>query len=267
MAETTTSERPTWKAVAIPAEHGGWGLTLEPGVLGLLVAPTWAGLCLAAAAMLAFVVRTPLKVVAVDRRRGRRLARTELASRIVVAEGTVLLALVAGAAVLAERATWWVPLAVAAPLVAVEAWYDVRSRGRRLVPEVLGSVAVASVAAAIAIAGGEPGALAAALWIVLTARIVTSIPHVRAQIARLHQRAADRRTTLAGDLGAGALAVVAVLIEPGVAVGALAVVAVVGVQHVRRRRPLAPVKVIGVLQMAMGFVVVGATALGLLLFG
>ena len=266
MAETTTSERPTWKAVAIPAEHGGWGLTLEPGLLGLLVAPSWAGLCLAAAAMLAFVMRTPLKVVAVDRRRGRRLARTDLASRTVVGEGAVLLALVVGAALLAERATWWVPLAVAAPLVAVEAWYDVRSRGRRLVPEVLGAVAVASVAAAIAIAGGEPGVLAASLWAVLTARIVTSIPHVRAQISRLHERPVDRRTTLVGDTAASALAVVAVLLEPGVAAGAITVVAVIAVQIVRRRRPLAPVKVIGVLQMVMGFAVVGATALGLVLF-
>ena len=28
------------KTLALPTEHGGWGITLEPVVLGLLVAPT-----------------------------------------------------------------------------------------------------------------------------------------------------------------------------------------------------------------------------------
>ena len=59
----------------IPSEHGGWGLTLEPALLGLLVAPSIAGGALAIAAFLAFLVRTPLKVLLVDRRRHRELDR------------------------------------------------------------------------------------------------------------------------------------------------------------------------------------------------
>ncbi|WP_426574944.1 hypothetical protein [Aquihabitans sp. McL0605] len=31
------------RAVALPAEHGGWGLTLEPGLLGLLITPVSLG--------------------------------------------------------------------------------------------------------------------------------------------------------------------------------------------------------------------------------
>ena len=33
------TERSAWRAVAMPAEHGGWGLTLEPVLLGLLGRP------------------------------------------------------------------------------------------------------------------------------------------------------------------------------------------------------------------------------------
>ena len=63
------------RGVALPSEHGGWGLTLEPGLLGLLVAPSVAGACLAVAAVVAFVARTPLKLALVDRRRGRDVGR------------------------------------------------------------------------------------------------------------------------------------------------------------------------------------------------
>lgn len=258
----STIARPTWRQVAIPTEHGGWGLTVEPGLLGLLVAPSWAGACLAVATVLAFLMRTPLKLALVDRRRGRRLPRTHLAYRVVAAEGVLLVVLVVLVAALAERSSWWVPLAVAAPLVAIEFWYDVRSRSRRLVPEIAGSIAVASVASAIALAGGEPAALAIALWVVLAARIVTSIPHVRSQIARLHGRRPDVRPTRFGDAGACGLAIVAVTVEPSVAAGALAVVAVVVLQFVRRHRALAPIKVIGVLQMLLGLAIVLATAIG-----
>ena len=261
MADTAIA-RPVWRQVAVPTEHGGWGLTIEPGLLGLLVSPSWAGACLAVATVLAFLARTPFKLALVDRRRGRRLPRTDLALRLAAGEGALLIGLVVVAALLAEGATWWVPLAVAAPLVAIEFWYDVRSRSRRLVPEVAGAVAVASVAAAIALAGGEPADLAVALWIVLAARIVTSIPHVRSQIARLHERRPDVRVTRIGDASACGFAVVAVLVEPSVAAGAIAVLGVVVLQFVRRRRPLAPIKVIGVLQMLLGLAVVVVTAIG-----
>ena len=40
---TTSDRRPTLRSVAMPAEHGGWGLTLEPGILGVLLAPSLAG--------------------------------------------------------------------------------------------------------------------------------------------------------------------------------------------------------------------------------
>ena len=47
-------ERAGWRAVAMPSEHGGWGLTLEPVLLGLLVAWSGAGVALGIAAFSAF---------------------------------------------------------------------------------------------------------------------------------------------------------------------------------------------------------------------
>lgn len=117
MSSTTSvgvaRQRSTVKAVALPAEHGGWGLTAEPVLLGLLVAPSWAGLALGAAAMTAFVARTPIKVGLGDLRRGRRLDRTGVALIIGVAE-LVLLAALATTAVLLSDQPFWTPLLVAA---------------------------------------------------------------------------------------------------------------------------------------------------------
>ena len=57
------TSRPLWRQVAVPSEHGGWSLTADPVVLGLVVAWSWPGLALGMAAMTAFVARAPVKVV------------------------------------------------------------------------------------------------------------------------------------------------------------------------------------------------------------
>ena len=250
------------RAVAVPSEHGGWGLTIEPGLLGLLVAPSVAGACLAVAALLLFLLRTPLELALVDRRRHRRLPRTRLAERVAAAEATLLAVLVAVAAVTAHDGHWWIPAVVAAPLVAVELAYDIRSRRRRLVPELTGAVAIAAVVAAVVVAGDGDPHLAAGLWLILAARVTTSIPHVRAQIDRLHSRDWQPGLVLVSDLAAVVVAGVAVVLDERIIVGAAVLIAVVVVQQVRRRRPVAPVKIIGVSQMVLGFAVVAASAIG-----
>lgn len=259
-----TAQRSTFRSVALPAEHGGWGLTLEPGLLGLLVAPGLAGLCIAAGAMVAFLVRTPLKIVAVDHRRGRSLERTRLARRVAAVELIVLAALAVSAVVLAEP-WFWVPGIVALPLLATESWFDVRSRGRRLVPELAGAIGVCSVAAMIVLAEGESGRLAVGVWLILAARVATSIPHVRAQIARLHQRPVPARAALTGDIAAIALAVLAVGLDQSLWAGSLAVAAVIAAQRLATTRPVPRPVVLGLRQMAMGFGVVIVTALGIAL--
>ncbi len=247
----------------MPSEHGGWGLTLEPGLLGLLVAPSAAGACLAVAAMVAFTVRTPAKIAFVDLRRGRRLARTRLAAWVAAVEFVLLIGLVAAAVVLADG-EFWAPLVVAAPLIILEASFETRSRGRRLVPELAGAIGVCSIAAMIVLADDGSWRLALALWFVLAARVLTSIPFVRTQIARIHGRPLDTAQATAGDLAALLAAAAAVWLDTRLIAGALAVVAVVILQRMSGRRPVPRPAVIGMRQMAMGFGVVIFAALGVL---
>jgi hypothetical protein len=255
--------RSSLRAVALPSEHGGWGLTLEPAVLGLLIAPSAAGWCIALGAVVAFLARTPLKLVAVDRRRDRRLERTRLAQRVAAVELALLALLALGALVLGAPG-FWVAGVVALPLLAVEGWFEVRSRGRRLVPELAGAIGVCSVAAMVVLAHGETGRLAAGLWFVLAARVTTSIPHVRAQIARLHQRAVPSRAALAGDVAAVTLAAAAVLLDRSLIAGAISVLVVMAVQRLSATRPVPRPVVLGLRQTALGLGVVLVTAAAVL---
>ena len=217
-----TGDRAVWRAVALPSEHGGWGLTLEPVLLGLLVAWSAGGVALGVAAFGAFLVRTPLKVVAVDRRRDRWFPRSVLALRIAVAELAVIGAAVA-IAVWRSGWSWLVPVIVAIPFVAVELWFEVRSRGRRLVPELCGAVGIAAAAASIALAGGESGRLAAGLWLVLAARVVGAVPFVRVQIFRLRRGQASVWHSDVAQVGALAPAVSAVIADGRLLAGAIGI--------------------------------------------
>jgi hypothetical protein len=269
----TRSSRPAarspLKAVALPAEHGGWGLTAEPALLGLVVAPSVAGAALAAAALVAFTARTPLKAALVDRWRGRRLARTALAERVAAAELAVLVVLLAVAFATAGG-SFWVPLAVAAPLVAIELWFDVRSRGRRLVPELAGSIGIASVAAAIVLAAGEGGAhgsgprLAVGLWTVVAARAVASLPFVRVQLARAKGRPHRVVLSDAAQVAGLGLGAVAVALDGRLVVGLVALIVVAAVDVAAVRRPPPPAVVLGIRQTVAGLAVVAATAAGVI---
>ena len=98
------------------------------------------------------------------------------------------------------------PLAAAVPLVAVEMWFDMRSRSRQLAPELCGAIGIASVASAIARAGGASWAVSLGLWAVLAARSITALPFVRAQVLGLKGR--QVQTTGVAVAGAVAIALV-----------------------------------------------------------
>jgi len=267
-ATTTVNDvgsRSVWRSVAVPSEHGGWGLTLEPVVLGLALAPSAAGVALGLAGLAAFLLRTPLKLAFVDHRRGRSLPRTALARRVAAGEGIAVVALAACALAWAGP-SWLVPVALATPLVAVELWFDVRSRSRRLAPELCGAVGMGALAAAVALAGGAPAVVAAVAWVLLAARSVTAIPYVRTQVLRLH-RPRDAAPTNGGALlaqvaGVG-LAAAAVVVESAALAGAIAIAATAVVRLVGLRRPPRSAVRLGALESVMGLVVVVAAAVGL----
>ncbi len=262
----TRSPRPTamWRQVAVPSEHGGWSLTAEPVLLGLLVAWSWPGFALGLAAMVAFVARTPLKVVLVDGWRKRWLDRTRVAAGIVTVELVLIGLLALWAASRAESGRFWVPLAVAAPLVGVELWFDMRSRSRRLVPELAGTIGIGSVVAAIVLVAVRPAALAIGLWVVVSARAVAAIPYARAQVFRVHNRPirlwhSDLAQLIAVAAVTVAWALDAIPLAPVLTVAALAAFNVVAVRASVRR-----VVVIGLEQVASGLAVVAVTAISVL---
>jgi hypothetical protein len=220
------------------------------------------------AALAAFLARTPLRLVLIARRRERGgrtpvdPARVGLAGRVALVECLGLGAALSLAARLAADPWWWLPGILAGPLLAVALWYDMRSLSRQLVPEVVGSIAIGSVAAMAALAGGANLGLAMGLWLIQAARVSTSIPHVRAQIQRLHAGPADAAPMLIGDVVAILLAGAAVLSEMSLITGAFAVLGLVAVQRVTVSRPPRPAKILGVRQAVLGFSVVGITAAG-----
>lgn len=254
-------ERAGWRAVAMPSEHGGWGLTLEPVLLGLLVAWSGAGVALGIAAFSAFLLRTPAKLVAVDVRRGRWLDRSGLALRIAIVELLVLGSAVASAVALAGW-SWLAPLVVAGPLVAVELSFDIRSRGRRLLPELCGAVGIGASAAAIIIADGGAATLAIGCWLVLAARSLGAIPFVRSQIVQARRGMLETRSSDLAQLVAVGLATTAAVLDRAVLLGALGVAALAGLQLWWVRRAPPAVKVLGMRQMALGLSLVVVTALG-----
>ncbi len=245
----------SWSAVAVPSEHGGWAFTLEPVLLGLLVAYSWRGVLLGLIALLGFLLRTPLKTVMVDRRRHRILPRTIIARNVATIEAVTLIGLL-GVVFVGPTHRFVVPLLMAVPLVAIEFWYDIRSRSRRLVPELAGTVGIGSVATAVALIGGASASVAAGLWLVIAARSVAAVIFVRVQLRRAKQQPYKRAGAHTGQ----ALAVLAVTVGavvglvPWAAWGSIVVLAIVHSWLVRR--PPSAIPVIGAQQVVLGLFVV-----------
>jgi hypothetical protein len=100
-----------WRAIALPPEHGSWGLVGEPVVLGLLVAPAWTSFLVGLGAFAGFLAYRPAKLVWGDLRRRKRYPRTALAVRLA-------------AVVLLAAAGWlpWLAASAVALLLARAAW-------------------------------------------------------------------------------------------------------------------------------------------------
>ena len=262
-AEREVGELVGWRAVAMPSEHGGWGLTLEPVLLGLLVAWSTAGVALGIAAFTAFLLRTPAKLVAVDIRRGRWLARSRLALRIAIVE-TVVLAAAVAVAIMVAGWVWLVPVLVAGPLVAIELSFEIRSRGRRLVPEVCGAVGIAAVAASIVLAGDRMAGLAVGVWLVLAARAIGTIPFVRVQIFRLRRGQGPVWQSDLAQVAAVAIVTVAMMVDRRLLAGLVGVLLLTLAQSVWVRQAPIPAKRLGLRETAIGIALVAVTAVGVL---
>ena len=164
----------------LPKEHGSWSLAFEPLALGLLLAPSLAGVALLAAAAAGFFARRPLKAAFApqfsEKRREAREALVML-SALVLAGGFELL-------VLGDPRALW-PLLLAAPCGLLFAYFDGQGEGRAAAAEVAGSAAFAVLPAVFAtLAGWSVGA---ALSLAALA-LVRSVPTVLTIRTFLRQR-------------------------------------------------------------------------------
>lgn len=250
------------RSVALPVEHGGWGMVGEPLLLGLLVAPSWAGSGVALTAVAAFLARHPAKLVLADWSRRSAHRRTTVALGFALLYG---LAAAIGLAVAASgQPGWWMPLAAAAPFALAQLAYDARLQGRQLLPELLGAVALGSVVAAQLRAAGLPFGPSLAAWAVLAAKATGAILYVRARLRYDRGLAPNRAAALASHVGALilALALARAGYAPWLAVPAFVLLLVRAVYGLSRlHRPVRP-QVVGIQEMAYGFAFVLLVAIG-----
>ena len=170
--------------LALPAEHGAWGFLFEPMLVGMLVAPSWGGGFIAAAALFAFLARHPLKLAIQDAVRGKRYPRT-FWCRALAASYLMAALLSLSGAVAMSGTRMLVPFVLAMPFAAFQAWRDAKNHGRELFAEISGAVAMASTVASIAMAGGARAEVAYGLAGIMIARFVPAILYVRALLGRL----------------------------------------------------------------------------------
>ena len=252
---------PKWRSIALPVEHGGWGFTLEPVFLGLLVAPSPAAWEIAVASLAVFLARRPVKLVLTDLVRRRWLDRTRIALGFSLLYGAVALAGVAGAVVMAA-APFWQPLVVALPLAAIALYADAHSQSRTLVAEVSGAVAMGATVSMIALADGWEAGPAFGLWLVLAARAVATVVLVRAQIRRVHGRPSAASRVYAVQAATVAALGVAAIADLVPVMAVLALGGVAALAYWSLTRPPVEARVVGWTQIVVGLAVVVMTAIG-----
>ena len=262
MTGSRTGDRPLRRrTVALPSEHGGWSFVGEPILLGLLLAPTWGGVALAAAAVAAFLLRHPLRIVL----RARDASPRVRAARRFVALYGVLLAFAVGALVLlAPSSRALVPIALSAPLLIVQLGYDARGRSRDAPAELAGAVATGAFAASMVLLDDWSLGLALGVWSALAVKGVATVLYVRARL-RLQRGAPVSRSlpVIAHVVGvfvlwAGTIGGMTPWTAP-VGMGLLTLRAAAGLSGASGRRPA---KVVGLQELAFGVGYVLLVAVG-----
>lgn len=209
------------KSVAIPAEHGGWGFLSEPLLLGLLIAPSFAGVGIALLMSAIFLLHQPFKIVVKDRRKGRVYERTRLAQRFLVFYGVIGAVGAAVAWFSATAPAWILPLACATPFAVLQLVYEFRNDGRSLISEIVGALVLASAAPAILLAADRVPLAAILAWAVIGLRIIPSILYVRARLRLSRGKPVSR--ALSVGLHAAAIGIGVLLWALGLVNAALAI--------------------------------------------
>ncbi len=192
-AATSASVR--LRLIALPVEHGGWGMIGAPILLGLWLAPSPAGFWLSLAALGGFLIRQPLKLVVSDYRRGKRYPRTVWAERFLLGYSAVAL-LTCVLAFWQATAPFWQPIVLAIPFAIGQLYYDLRKQSRQLAAELCGSVAMSALVSAIVMAAGWSLLPALFVWLLLAMQIVAAIIYVRVRLRLARNQPAQRTLPL-----------------------------------------------------------------------
>jgi hypothetical protein len=251
------------RTVALPVEHGGWGFLAEPVLLGLAIAPSWAGLSIGLATLAAFLIRHPAKLYWRNRHRLDVSPRFRIARRFALLYAGLALG---GFAIALALAGWrpLVPYLVLSPLLAVYGAFDVQNQARRLLPELAAPMGLAASAPAIALAGGCEWTAAWVLWLVLQARAVPSILYVRARLRLERGDQIDRRPSSVAHVTAMALGAALWIADlaPLLTTAALVVLLARAIRGLSMSRRPAKAKEVGFAELGFGLGYVALTVLG-----
>lgn len=166
------------RGIALPNEHGSWGILFEPMVAAIAVAYSPAAIWVALLFIGAFLLRQPLRIWLADHKAGRDLPQTAAARKYAFIYFAIFATGLSGTLAFGTLSAL-VPLLIVAPLGAVQIYYDVNGKSRALLPELTGVVALSSSAAVVALAGGWTIPGAAALWGIFVLRLIPSILYIR----------------------------------------------------------------------------------------
>lgn len=165
---------------------------LEPLLLGLLIAPSKTGLCLAGACLAAFLCRRPLKIALAETRPERRAA-----ARRALAGGAIVMLAALAAAGLTGGTVWWGWLAPAAVAAGFFLFFDLRGAAREEAAEIAGAMTFAFLPGAMGAAAGWAPASAAALVVLAAGRALPTVLFVRAYLRSAKTGRARRWPALA----------------------------------------------------------------------
>jgi hypothetical protein len=250
------------KAIALPTEHGGWGFLLEPMLLGLLLAPSWAGFIFAMGIFFLFLVHQPLKIAVKDRLKGIHTNRS------LWAEGFALL--YASLALSCFMPLFWgisanvlLILGLMLPLMLVQAFYDFRNQSRELIPELAGAMALAFVASGIVLLAGWDFVPALMLWLLINARSIPAIIYVRELLRKQKGKASNPLLAYLAH-GIALLLILGLALWdylPYLSVLAMLILGLRVYLSMNSDKPIAA-KIIGMREIGFGLMTVGLTALG-----
>ena len=238
----------------LPAEHGSWFMLGFPLVLGLLLRPGWAGLCLGLAALAFFLARPPLRRVLNGQRDPLQLRALLLFALLALAAGSL--------ALLISGPRFLIPLACVAPLVILALRADLERAVRSLAVELAAQGAFAGLAAAILMADGSSLAEAGRAWLVATLLGGANLAHVRRLLGHAHKLAQaelDRRRIPVHVLHLLLIGASALLLAP-MGVAGLVWTAWTGLLYLRALAPYRPIPA-----RILGWREGGLSVLGLLL--